>query len=105
MTTEFAEQPEDVRARPAAVTLIVVIGGIVASVIVVWLLLGLDAHGGGRSDPAHPIALPTSQPYMTMQAPKGPTPLEQHRAAEHAAIDEWLPAAIDKYVANQGRSR
>jgi len=105
MTTEFAEQPEDVRARPAAVTLIVVIGGIVASVVVVWLLLGLDSHGGGRSNPARPIALPTSQPYMTMQAPKGLTPLEQRRAAEHATIDEWLPAAIDKYVAAQGSPR
>lgn len=99
MTAEFAEQPEDVRARPAAVTLIVVIGGIVASVVVVWLLLGLDAHGGGRSDPSRPIAMPTSQPYV------GDSPLEQRRAAEAHAIDEWLPAAIDKYIANRGGPR
>ena len=96
--TPIDEQPEDVRARPAAVTLVGVIAGIAASVVIVWLLLGLDAHGGGRSDPKGPIALPTSQPFMTMQAPKGPTPLEARRTAEHEAIDEWLPAAIDKYV-------
>lgn len=99
MTTPIAEQPEDVRARPAAVTMIGVIAGIAASVVIVWLLLGLDAHGGGRSNPVRPIALPTSQPFMTMQAPKGPTPLEQQRAAEHASIDEWLPAEIDRYLA------
>ncbi len=98
MTTPLAEQPEDVRARPAAVTIIGVIAGIAGSVVIVWLLLGLDAHGGGRTNPVPPIALPTSQPYMTMQAPKGPTPLEQRRAAEHASIDEWLPAEIDRYV-------
>lgn len=102
MTTEFAEQPEDVRARPAAVTLIVVIGGIVASVVVVWLLLGLDAHGGGRSDPSRPSALPTSQPFINQDSP---TPLEQRRTAETKALDAWLPAAIDKYVASQGGAR
>lgn len=96
MTTEFAEQPEDVRARPAAVTLIAVIAGIAASVVIVWLLLGFDAHGGGRSDPARAIALPTSQPF------DNGSPLEQQRAAKQHALDEWLPAAIDKYVANHG---
>jgi hypothetical protein len=99
MTTEFAEQPEDVRGRPAAVTLIIVIAGIAASVVIVWLLLGLDPNGGGRSDPARASALPTSQPF------DNGSPLEQQRAAKHHAIDEWLPAAIDKYVANQGGPR
>ena len=93
MTTELREQPEDVRGRPAAVTLAGTIVAIGACLLVVWLFLGLQPHGGGRSNPQAPIALPTSQPYA---APT--TPLEQRRIAEQHSIDQWLPAEIDRYL-------
>ncbi|MBV8756516.1 MAG: hypothetical protein JO257_04550 [Deltaproteobacteria bacterium] len=87
MTAPIAEQPEDVRTRPAAVTLLVVIAAIAACAVIVWLLVP------ARRSPA--IAAPTMpahEPYDHASA------LELRRAAQARAIDAWLPAAIDRYV-------
>jgi len=97
---ELPEQPEDVRGRPAAITLVVTVLAIVASVVVVWLMR--PARSGAVSGP---VIAPDFD---------APTVFEERRAAQATAMDTWTwadPAhtrvrmpvglAIDRYL---GRS-
>ena len=99
------EQPEDVRGRPVAISIIATIATIVASGVVVWLLLGLHLAGGGRSDEARPTLIPPAAPFDER------TVLEARRQAQQDALETWtwadrehhrvrmpVAAAIDAYL-------
>jgi len=77
------EQPEDVRGRPVAISLLVIVLGIVASAVIVWIRLGLYPAGGGRSDEARPALIPPTTPF------DGLTPLETRRHIQKTALDTW----------------
>ena len=83
------EQPEDVRARPVVLSLIVIVLGIVASAVIVWIRLGLYPAGGGRSDEERPTLTPPATPF------DGATPLEARRRAQQTALDTWTWADRD----------
>jgi hypothetical protein len=73
----FPEQSEDVRARPIAITIAATVAAILASALVVWLLLGRQPHGGGRSDEQHATTFDER------------TPAEATRATQRQALDRW----------------
>ena len=99
-------EPDNIPQRALYVAIAVMFGAIVVSIVVVWLLAGRVAHGGGRSNIATPRIEPPADPFETT------TFHEQHRAEQHARLDHWewsdashtrvrmpIKAAIEHYLA------
>lgn len=103
------EQPEDVRARPALITIAATVATIFACVLVVAILMAFRTEGGGRSDEARPSLVPPAAPFEER------TVIEDARARQVRALDTWtwtdrahrrarmpVSAAFDRYLQSRG---
>jgi hypothetical protein len=106
---EIPEQPDHIRGKLVATTLVATVTAIALCTGVVWLMRGDEFSGGGRSNVEMLDMVPPAQPFEMA------TTLEREREAQQVELERWMwadPAhtrvvvpvgvAIDRYLEQHG---
>ena len=107
---EIPQEPDRVAGWGIQYIIAGTVVAIALCAFVVWLMLGADLAGGGRTNP---VELDTLPPSTTFDAP---TPLELERHAQELELDQWrwadkahhrvlepIDLAIDRYLEEHHR--